>query len=74
MQMDDFKIGEINMKYVRLQYDNNKLTTAELKNHRDVIDEYVEKGYKYIGFIPVIFGPSGKTLAIDLIFEKNSNL
>lgn len=61
------------MEYVRLNYENNKLTNAELKNHQEVINEYVEKGYKYVGFIPVNFGPSGKTLAIDLIFEKILN-
>ncbi len=59
------------MEYVRLNYDNNRLTTAELKGYQEVINEYVEKGYKYVGFIPVSFGPSGKTLAIDLIFEDN---
>lgn len=58
------------MEFVRLEYDNNKLLNAELKEHREIIKEYVEKGYKYIGFVPVSFGPSGKTLAIDLIFEK----
>ncbi len=58
------------MEFVRLNYDNNKMTNAELKGHQEVIIEYVEKGYKYIGFIPVSFGPSGKTLAIDLVFEK----
>lgn len=61
------------MEYVRLNYENNKLTTAELKNHQEVINEYTEKGYKYVGFIPVTFGPSGKILAIDLIFEKILN-
>ena len=25
---------------------------------------------EYIGFIPTLFGPSGKTLEIDLIFKK----
>ncbi len=59
------------MEYVRLNYDNNRLTTAELKGYQEVINEYVEKEYKYVGFIPVSFGPSGKTLAIDLIFEDN---
>lgn len=59
------------MKYVRLNYDNNRLTTAELKGHQEVINENAEKGYKYVGFIPVSFGPSGKMLAIDLIFEDN---
>ena len=29
-----------------------------------------KKGYTYVGFIPVLFGPSGKTLEIDLIFKK----
>ena len=58
------------MEFVRLEYDNNKATNAELNGHQEVIKEYVEKGYKYIGFIPVTFGASGKTLAIDLIFEK----
>ncbi len=58
------------MEFVRLEYDNNKVKNAELKGHQELIREYSEKGYKYIGFIPVVFGPSGKTLAIDLIFEK----
>jgi len=58
------------MEFVRLEYHNNKLTSAELKDHQEVIEEYVSKGYKYVGFIPVKFGPSGKTLAIELIFEE----
>lgn len=49
---------------------NLYVTNAELNGHQEVIKEYVEKGYKYIGFIPVKFGASGKTLAIELIFEK----
>ncbi len=59
------------MEFVRLEYDNNKLTTAELNGHQEIIREYREKGYSYRGFIPVTLGPSGKILAIDLIFEKN---
>ena len=60
------------MEYVRLKYANNKLINADIKEHRDVIDEYVnKKGYTYVGFIPVLFGPSGKTLEIDLIFKKH---
>lgn len=58
------------MEFIRLEYENKKATTAELTGHQDIIREYVSKGYKYVGFIPVKFGPSGKTLAIDLIFEK----
>ncbi len=58
------------MEFVRVDYKNNPATTAELTAHRDIIKEYAEKGYSYLGFVPVLFGPSGKTLAIDLIFEK----
>lgn len=58
------------MEFVKLEYNNNKLTNAELRGHQEIIKEYISKGYKYIGFIPVSFGPSGKTLAIELIFEK----
>ena len=28
-----------------------------------------KKGYEYLGFIPVLFGPSGKVLEMDLIFR-----
>ena len=59
------------MEFVRLKYANNKLINANLKEHREVIAEYVEKkGFEYLGFVPVLFGPSGKTLEIDLIFKK----
>ena len=59
------------MEFVRLKYANNKLINAEIKEHREVINEYVEKkGYKYVGFIPVVFGPSGKMLEVDLIFKR----
>lgn len=58
------------MEFVRIEYENNKMTNAELHGHREIIEEYAKKGYRYVGFVPVKFGPSGKTLAIDLIFEK----
>lgn len=59
------------MEFVRLKYANNKLINADIKEHREVIEEYVsKKGMEYIGFIPTLFGPSGKTLEIDLIFKK----
>lgn len=59
------------MEYVRLKYANNKLINSNIKEHREVIDEYVEKkGYDYVGFIPVVYGPSGKLLEVDLVFKK----
>ena len=59
------------MEFVRLKYANNKLISNEIKEHREVIEEYVmKKGYKYVGFIPVLFGPNGKMMEADLIFKK----
>ena len=62
------------MEFVRVKYANNKLINAEIKEHREIIEEYVEKkGYEYVGFIPVVFGPSGKMLEVDLVFKKPAN-
>ena len=62
------------MEFVRVKYANNKLINAEIKEHREIIEEYVEKkGYEYVGFVPVVFGPSGKMLEVDLVFKKPSN-
>ncbi len=59
------------MEFVRLKYANNKLINANLKEHREIIEEYIiKKNMEYLGFVPVLFGPSGKTLEIDLIFRK----
>lgn len=59
------------MEFVRLKYANNKLINANLKEHRDIIEEYaMRKNMEYLGFVPVLFGPSGKMLEIDLIFKK----
>lgn len=59
------------MEFVRLKYANNKLINADIKEHREIISEYVEKkGFEYLGFIPTLFGPNGKIQEVDLIFRK----
>ncbi len=58
------------MEFVRVNYDNNKVSCAELTSHREVIEEYTSKGFKYLGFVPVKLGPSGKMLALDLVFDN----
>ena len=59
------------MEFVRLKYANNKLINSDIKEHRDVINDYVEKrGFDYVGYIPIVFGPTGKMLEIDLVFKK----
>lgn len=64
--------GEIvmNYEYVELTLENHKATTSELQGHHEVIDEYATKGYRYIGYVPTLIGPSGKILKLELIFEK----
>ena len=59
------------MEYVRLKYANNKLISSDIKEHREVIDEYVgKKGMEYVGFVPVVFGTNGRMMEVDLIFKK----
>lgn len=58
------------MEFVKIEYKNNPVKNAELTSHREIINEYEEKGYRYLGFVPTLLGPSGKILAIDLVFEK----
>ena len=61
------------MEYVRLKYANNKLISNDIKEHREVIDEYVgKKGMEFVGFLPVLFGTNGKVMEIDLIFKKKA--
>lgn len=62
------------MKYEYVQIDtvgkgifSNK-TTA----HRDIIDEYAAKGYRYVGWFPTSSSNilEGVIQQVDLIFEK----
>lgn len=58
------------MEFVRVDFKNNRVANAELTSHREIINDYASKGFKYCGFVPVKLGPSGKILAIDLVFSK----
>lgn len=58
------------VEFVRLEYKNYPPGSAELSGHQEVIERRISQGYTYTGFVPVKFGPSGKMLIIDLVFEK----
>lgn len=60
------------IEFVRMEYDNYPPGSAELHGHQEVIREYAAKGYRYVGYIPVKLGPSGKILIMDLVFERYS--
>ncbi len=41
-----------------------------LAEHREIINQYAQKGWRYNGYIPTSKTSHGKTLMLDLIFEK----
>ena len=38
-------------------------------DHRNIIDIYAKKGYRYVGYMPTDFTAHGKMNQVDLIFE-----
>ncbi len=42
---------------------------AKSENHREIIDQYAKKGYRYVGFIPTNMNDYGKIKDMDLVFE-----
>ena len=55
-------------EYVSLSYDGHFIT-GTMTEHRQIIDEYAEKGYRYVGMIPTELTAHGYIRAIDLVFE-----
>lgn len=56
----------------RYEYVNvsiNKFIGSRSEDHRQIINEYVAKGYSYVGFIPTNISDYGKIKEMDLIFE-----
>ncbi len=46
-----------------------KFIGAESIEHREIIDEYAKKGYRYVGYIPTSISDYGKIKEMDLVFE-----
>lgn len=57
-------------EFVTMDMENNPAWNAELEGWRPIISEWAERGYAYSGFVPVKSGPTGKLLAIDLVFQE----
>lgn len=45
---------------------------SKSEEHREIIDSYAAKGYRYAGYIPTLADNYGKLFEIDLIFECDS--
>ena len=43
---------------------------ATFTQHREIIDQYAQRGYKYVGYVPVEITGYGFLTKIDLVFEK----
>ena len=56
-------------EYVHLHID--KFFGAKSEEHRQIINEYAKKGYRYVGYIPTNITDYGKIKNMDLIFEKD---
>lgn len=39
--------------------------------HRQIIDQYAAEGWRYVGFVPVLFTGHGGMKKIDLVFERD---
>jgi hypothetical protein len=58
-------------EYVTLDVEKG-LVKVTLNEHRAIIDEYAQKGYRYAGYIPTKETGYGILAQIDLVFEKSS--
>lgn len=47
------------------------MVLATISQHREIIDEYAKRGYKYCGSIATEISITGCAKNIDLIFEKD---
>ena len=57
-------------EYERVKLDkNNYALNADMESHRSIIDRKASEGARYVGWFPVVQGPTGKTVEFDLIFE-----
>ena len=56
-------------KYEYVTLESEKKLGGKYTKHRNIIDEYAEKGYRYISYIPTKLSEHGKFIEIDLIFE-----
>ncbi len=56
-------------KYEYVNVKIGKFVGAKSEEHREIIDEYAKKGYRYVGYIPTDINDYGKIKNMDLVFE-----
>jgi len=61
-------------KYEYFNISIDKFFYAGSQEHRQIIDSYAAKGYRYAGYIPTEITGHGKIISMDLIFEMDSKV
>lgn len=56
-------------EYVRVHI--GKFCGAKSEEHREIIDEYAAKAYRYVGYITTNSDDYGKIKDMDLVFETD---
>ena len=56
-------------KYEYIRINSEAIMSSKFTQHRNIIDEFAKKGYRYIGFIPTKSDGYGRHKELDLIFE-----
>ena len=58
-------------KYEYVNINMKAFISSKSTEHRKIIDEYAQKGYRYVGYIPVKIDSCGLLREMDLVFEKD---
>jgi len=58
-------------KYEYVEVKIGRFVGAKSEEHRQIIDEYASKGYRFVGYIPTAIRDYGTITAMDLIFETD---
>ncbi len=56
-------------KYEYVAVHIGKFIGSKSEEHRQIIDDYAKRGYRYVGYIPTKIDDFGKIKDIDLVFE-----
>ena len=56
-------------KYEYVSVHIGKLVGAKSEEHRQIIDEYAKKGYRYVVYVPTNISDYVKIKEMDLVFE-----
>ncbi len=56
-------------KYEYVTITTNRFLEGNITVHRDIINEYAAKGYRFVGFVPTFISGEGKIMNMDLVFE-----